>query len=213
MKQWTLKYEAAAAAVADIDGAGNDGSTMKKQEFSIIGNWSNITHIAGGTSEIGRIGRRVLLLGLEISGEIHAEGAGALADQNLRFMIVRKNKQEAQALVLADLLDNSLGGADSVYAFPNTKHSGDYTILMDRHIHMPRRSTVAALTATDAENHVAVNTTKVMRSYTTFYNDSAGTFDKVESGGLWLLTLGQVAHGDASLYVFTGRARIRFIDA
>lgn len=180
------------------------------QLFAAAGNFTVLNAMLQGTDLFNRIGRKIYMKSLRVTGYLVPQDADTHMQQ-LRFIIVYDSQPNAAAFTLATLLkDSNPTAASNNYSQINLDNRERFTILRDRVIITPD---------TDAVNSIATNTLSdpcglkidefiPLKGMEVVYNvTDGGTIADITSGALFVATVG--ASND---WGFGGTFRLRYYD-
>jgi len=187
---------------------------------STTGNKVLLNGTIPGSAIQNRLGRRIHMKSVQVQGQIVQYQNGTTpVDDFVHIFLVYDHQVNAAAFNLSDLLqscDSAGNTGTSTFSFLNMSNSKRFKIL--RHEVM-KLETIGvsqdqpSQESTDAHKHTTIQWFVPLNSLETQYNTgTAGTQADIQTGGLWLMTLGLSAAAD-SQYQFQGNARLRFLDA
>lgn len=154
--------------------------------------------IARGDDVSERVGRKVVMRRLTFSLISYVTPTTGV-DQSHRFLLVYDKQSNGSAPAITDVLVSA-----SAVALPNLNNRLRFVILADE---------VKALNASaEPGSYWATGMRKIQLSTTVQFNSGdAGTVADIQTGALYLITIGSEAAG-ATAGTFSGRTRVEYID-
>lgn len=171
-----------------------------------------------GSSFYNRIGRRIEMKSLHLTGWFDQTGNGAGVDDYVRVMVVYDSQPNGATPVITALLTSYdfAGNTDTtVSAHLNLNNRDRFTMLADIRMATVRdagASTDGAIGFTNSCQESNVNRYIKLKGLQTMYQTSTGAIGDITTGALWLVTYGRVAAATSS-YTFEYSARLRYRDA
>jgi len=182
-----------------------------------------VNTVQEGSSFYNRIGRRIQMQSLHVTGDIIDNGtAGGAVGHYLRIMMLYDRQPNGAAPVIGDVLTDygSQGVTSSTsYSHLNMNNADRFKILRDLRIHIADDSTNTVDNVDQAiidytNNRVNVNEFIRLGALDVHYKASSnpGVIGDIASGALWVVTFGNVASA-SSPYSFKWTARLRYNDS
>ena len=167
-----------------------------------------------GTSFFNRIGRRIKLASVQITGNIANTGATATAGV-LRIIIVYDKQSNGALPSYADVITSVVQAGTTTSGHldgPNQNNRDRFKILVDRKIHVPTVTTsVANGFPSPDSNDTRVHIYKRLNHTVQFKGDTnPTTIADISTGSLIMLTVGPGAPGTA--WTMTASIRTKFYD-
>ncbi|HUD45139.1 MAG TPA: capsid/nuclear shuttle family protein [Patescibacteria group bacterium] len=172
-----------------------------------------------GASFYNRIGRKVMMKSLRLTGQYLVTGNEVGVAEYLRVMVVYDRQTNGAYPVIGDLLANYDSAGTSTtnsQSGLNMNNAERFTVLMDRRIKIPYNTTdVGGIQYEYLSNYANDNSGEdryiKLNNMETHYKATAGTIGDIATGGLYIVTFGSVVAGSAG-YAFNWNARLRFHD-
>jgi len=185
----------------EIKALDNPIETLTVSNASSIG---VINYIRAGSSFCNRIGRKVEMTSVRVSGYFQAIQT-AEAPQLARIMLVYDRQTNGAVPALADIIqstDQAAANSTTILSGMNLNNRDRFTILMDK---------VLGGTGGDLKNHGFKKFKKISVN-TTFNQLNGGNVGDIQTGSLYLLTFLGTNCVTVTAPVTTGRIRLRFMD-
>lgn len=184
------------------------------------GSVTTLNLVSTGSSFFNRIGRRIELKSIRISGSVQLLAtANASADYG-RIMIIYDRQTNGAIPTLADILqDTTQAGVNNTDAFSNLNlnNRDRFTILRDLRLYLPGMSAAAGFSTYQTQSDPVEPTFNIdlfvkLRGLVTQYkaDSSPSVIGDIATGGLFLLTFGSKVTGQ---YVAQLTTRLRFNDS
>jgi len=182
------------AKVKDVDPASYNTDTT--------GTITLMNGIATGSDFTDRIGRKILMKSIYIRGVFRMEGTNALSTLS-RLLLVYDMQTNGVAPAITDILKSANSQSQL-----NLNNRDRFKILMDKQVAIGGQDIAAG--GYGSPTTVALKKFKKCR-LETIYGGTLSTVGSINTGALWLISIGDQAAGSAA--EFAGSIRVRFIDA
>lgn len=159
-----------------------------------------INPCAQGTTGITRLGRSILMKGVQLKGLFKREDVTATTVQSVRFAIFYDKQTNGAAPVIGDFFVSGTGSAPTWLRNLNT--TDRFYCLLDKVINL------------DGAGGITIQTEELYRKLNLpvhFKDSSAGDVTDIITGALWLVYAGNTAAGTDDMDVEI-QTRIRFSD-
>lgn len=175
--------------------------------------------VAEGTSFYNRIGRRITMKSLQISGHITQNSGGTPINDTIyaRMLVVYDRQNNGTVPVLADILqdvDATGAAASDAFSGLNMNNSDRFKVLMDNRVSVIDDNTsnpadnLVASAASYSNNEMNVKRYIKLQGLEAQYNAASAAAASCSTGAIWLLL---VAAGSNMLKVNL-RCRLRYYD-
>jgi len=179
--------------------------TVISQDFDSTPVLTPLNLIAVGDDNTSRDGRQVTIKSVQIALSVNKIANGQ--NESIRCMLVWDNAVNSGAAptTLGTILDNAVV-TDPTASFPKVDNAQRFTILYDSKIALgPFSSTATQSFAADLPHRFDVYK---RINVVTQYSGTTAAIGSIQNGGLYLITVGQLAAGSTAV----GGARVRFTD-
>jgi len=161
--------------------------------------------IATGTDFTDRIGRKVNLKSLFIRYNVGPEDQ-TVTDNLVRILVVYDNQTNGAAPIIGDVLKS----ANSLSQL-NLNNRDRFKVLWDKEIQLTFASNTATVAVSFGQNGYCGKKFKSLRNLEMIFGGTAATVASIQTGSIYLITIGSATAGAASTFSFS--SRIRFVDA
>jgi len=184
--------------------------------FNTTGTITLLNGIAEGSGFYNRIGRKIVLKSLYITGAIAPVNTSAITQSYCRLIVIYDAQTNGAAPTWANVIQSytAAGTPTSLYIDQfNLDNRDRFRILADRRWDMPG-TTGSALTTVPAGNSSHDQTVKMyikLRGLETQYKSSSSTVSDIATGSIYLLTCSDNSHG-TNYYQVSYSCRCRYTD-
>jgi len=161
--------------------------------------------IATGTDFTDRIGRKVALKSLYMRWNLTAEDQ-TVTDNLARILIVYDNQTNGAAPIIGDILKSS-----NPLSQLNLNNRDRFKILYDKTIQMAFAANTATQAVSFGQNAYCGKKFKSLRNTEMIFGGTAATVASIQTGSIYLVTIGSAVSPASSSLGFS--TRIRFVDA
>lgn len=189
--------------------------------ISTTGAFQAVNIIQEGSSFYNRVGRRIHMKSLHLTGTLTSTGQGAGVYEYLRVMVVYDRQPNGAYPAIADLLsdyDNTGAVTSTSYAGVNPNNADRFLVLRDIRVGIPLNTIGAAQDTTPVDNTSGQRVTPLnefikLSDLETHYKASSNpaVVGDQASGSLFVFFYGNVAAANAA-YQMTWKSRLRFTD-
>jgi len=178
--------------------------------------------IQEGSSFYNRVGRKIMMRSLHLTGLVFQNQGGAGVDEYLRHMIVYDRQPNGAVPSIADILldyDNTGTTTTNSLSGLNMNNADRFVILRDMRVAIPKNDDngglqdVSAAVIDYTTNRVNINEFVLLKNLETHYKATTnpGVIGDIASGALWFVQFGNVAAATAA-YAVAFQARLRYHD-
>jgi len=195
------------------------GASTQTNTISTTATFDVLNLPVEGASFYNRIGRKILMRSVHITGMLKTtnNGAGNIAEY-LRIMLVYDRQTNGAAPAIADVLadyDQAGNTTTDAYSKMNMNNVERFLILRDHRVQIPDNG-VSALERSEAaimnyDSQANINWFVKLTDLETHFKASAGSVGDIATGALYLITFGPVASATAG-YSIIYNARLRYHD-
>lgn len=193
----------------------------EQHHISTTATFDLLNGIQEGSSFYNRIGRRVQMRSIHITGNLIFSGNGSGVPEYLRVMLIYDRQPNGAAPVISDVLtDYDSQGATTTNSFSkmNMNNVERFAILRDQRIQIAENNTGSAIAGAPASilNYSTqgnINMFVKLAGLETHFKASSNpaVIGDVATGALWLVTFGSIAVANAGIDI-QYQSRLRYID-
>jgi len=184
-----------------IDTAANEYGIDQTGSVTLIGG------VATGTDYTNRIGRRILLKSVQLRGYCQPKDTTA-GPQTCRVMIVYDRAPNGVIATLADIFTVPTSGQSML----NLTNRDRFRVISDTQFAMGQISTTATQTFATGTLFKNMNIYRRLNHLVTF-GGTAATIGSIETGALYLVTIGDNTAASTNGALLEATIRVRFTDA
>lgn len=179
---------------------------------SVAGTFSLLNGTVPGTQSYQRVGRKINMTSIQLRGYIGATAFAApvTSDTEVRIMLVYDKQANTAGFAITDLLKSQLNaGTTSSLCndMLNLDNRDRFTILKDMTVALAYQNSGAANSTQGSVTVVDVNCYLKCNLETIYNSGTAGTIGDIQTGSLYLVTIGDVAN-----YSYYCSTRVRYTD-
>ena len=194
-----------------------NGAATVTQAINTTGTLTAVNLIEAGSGFNNRVGRRVEMKSLHLTGLIQPTGTGQIATDIGRIMVIYDRQPNGALPAISNILrqyDQSSTSYTTALSGINPDQRERYLVLMDERVVLPAVNTSGFTGAVDGVNKTFnINRYIKMANLKTHYSaDSApAVIGDIATGAVYILTLGSIASPNEG-WKFTASWRLRYTD-
>lgn len=194
------------------------GASTQSATISTTAGFYTLNLPIEGASFYNRVGRKILMKSVHITGNITKTGNGAGFPEYDRILLVYDRQTNGAAPAIADVLadyDQAGNTTTDSYSKMNMNNVERFLILRDHRLQFAYNGVGAAandlMSLQNYDTQANINWFVKLTDLETHFKASAGTIGDISTGALYIITFGQIANATAG-FQFNFNARLRYHD-
>lgn len=177
-----------------------------------------------GASYQNRIGRKIAMESVRLTGQIVPSGNGAGVSEYMRIMIIYDRQTNGAFPAITDVLETILDNGTTTntsYSGLNMNNAERFFVLMDQRVHIANNNVSTVINTSmnvqgivDSSSFANIDRFKKLKNLETHYKAAGipnATVGDIATGGLYLVTFGNVASATSG-YKLVASTRVRYSD-